>query len=360
MKKYGNNAHLLTVITALIIVLLIVDLGELLGTVHDDSLRMSSLFLVVFILFLQVLFFERLKKFVDLAERYENKARLLVESFEAMDNMFHFIVDINMDYLVINTTGAEFMKYFYQKAPQVGHNVREFFSEAIVQNFASELNIAILNERNTTLEQFNMGDHNFHILSQYYALKNAKGEVYAVSVIVTDVSDDVDEHNEIIDLTFRDPLTDSYNRRKITEYYRESLQAKNIPAWLVFIDLNDFKEINDSYGHLIGDRILTTIAWILKEELPSEAIIARMGGDEFCALIPEITEAKLMEYIKRIEENAATVPRYPISLSIGCVHADKPKDYPFEHYFALADHMMYEKKKERKNETNKRDYTIYW
>lgn len=360
MKKYGINARLLTIITALIIVLLTVVLGELLGTVHDDSLRMSSLFLVVFILFLQVLFFERLKKFVDLAERYENKARLLVESFEAMDNMFHFIVDINMDYLVINTTEAEFMKYFYEKAPQVGHNVRDFFSEAIVQNFASELNIAILNERNTTLEQFNMGDHNFHILSQYYALKNAKGEVYAVSVIVTDVSDDVDEHNEIIDLTFRDPLTDIYNRRKITEYYRESLQAKNIPAWLVFIDLNDFKEINDSHGHLIGDRILTTIAWILKEELPSESIIARMGGDEFCALIPEITEAKLMEYIKRIEQNTAAVPQYPISLSIGCVHAENPKDYPFEHYFALADDRMYENKTERKNEANKRDDTIYW
>lgn len=360
MKKIGNNARLLTIITALIIVLLTVVLGELLGTVHDDSLHVSSIFLVVLILFLQVLFFDRLKKFVDLSESYENKAKLLVESFEAMDNIFHFIVDIDMNYLVINGAKAEFMKYFYEKVPQVGHNVHEFFPEAIVQNFASELNLAILNERYTTTEQFNIDEHNFHILSQYYALKNDKGDVYAVSVIVTDVSEDVNEHNEILELTFRDPLTDSYNRRKITEYYRESLQEKNIPAWLLFIDLNDFKEINDSHGHLIGDRMLTTFAWILKEELPSEAIIARMGGDEFCALIPELTEAELMEYIKRIEGKVGTLPQYPISISVGYVFAENPKDYPFEHFFALADHMMYENKIERKNEANKRDDTFLW
>src|SRR5699024_9832173 len=226
MKKIGNNARLLTIITALIIVLLTVVLGELLGTVHD-SLHVSTIFLVVLILFLQVLFFDRLKKFVDLLERYENEARLLVESFEALDNIFHFIVDIDMNYLVINTAEAEFMKYFYEKVPQVGHNVHEFFSEAIVQNFASELNLAILNELYTATEQFNIDEYNFHILSQYYALKNDKGDVYAVSVIVTDVSEDVNEHNEILDLTFRDPLTDSYNRRKVTDYYRESLQEKN-------------------------------------------------------------------------------------------------------------------------------------
>ena len=168
MKKIGNNARLLTIITALIIVLLTVVLGELLGTVHD-SLHVSTIFLVVLILFLQVLFFDRLKKFVDLSERYENEARLLVESFEALDNIFHFIVDIDMNYLVINTAEAEFMKYFYEKAPQVGHNVYEFFSEAIAQNFANELNIAIINGRYTTTEQFNIDEHKFHILSQYYA-----------------------------------------------------------------------------------------------------------------------------------------------------------------------------------------------
>lgn len=358
MKDFRNNTRLLMIITAIISVLLTGVAGALLATSNTDPLHDISLVILLLVLGLHIFFFRRFVQFINLSDSYNDRARLLIESFEAMDNVFHFIIDPDLKYLLINGSETEFMKKFYLKVPEVGHYATEYFPENILKGFNRDLQIAIDTKQHTTTNHFLIEGEDLYILSQYYALTNEKGEVYGVSVITTDVSDEVNERNEFIDMAYRDPLTDSYNRRKITEYYREFTQVNNIPTWIVVIDLNDFKEINDIYGHTIGDRMLTSLSWLLIDELPHHAMVARMGGDEFCALVTNVTEEELKESLTKIEVAAGDVGKYPLSISVGYFLAKRPKNHPFEYYYNKADQQMYLNKKEFKIQEVKRDISV--
>lgn len=124
---------------------------------------------------------------------------------------------------------------------------------------------------------------------------------------------------------------------------------------MLVIDLDNFKLINDTYGHAFGDSFLQNFAEILRKVARNSDIIARFGGDEFCIIMPEADEEQaysLAQKIKQVaEEHAITAPDgKPVSatVSIGIAvypeHATNPKDL-----FMVADNMMYKAKKEGKD-----------
>ncbi|MGM9921226.1 MAG: GGDEF domain-containing protein, partial [Bhargavaea sp.] len=85
-------------------------------------------------------------------------------------------------------------------------------------------------------------------------------------------------------LSRRDPLTGAYNRRSLIDYVRK-LRLSGVPGYgVVLFDLDDFKEINDTYGHETGDAVLRDFAGTLSDFVGSRGIIARWGGDEFLAI----------------------------------------------------------------------------
>jgi diguanylate cyclase (GGDEF)-like protein len=87
-------------------------------------------------------------------------------------------------------------------------------------------------------------------------------------------------HDELIDLALYDSLTGFYNRRHFQALLAEELEkTRNAPLSLLLIDLDHFKSINDRFGHLIGDQVLSGVA-----QVPTEAPIGRLGGEEFAVL----------------------------------------------------------------------------
>lgn len=91
------------------------------------------------------------------------------------------------------------------------------------------------------------------------------------------------------DLAERDPLTGCLNRRSgapAIEAMRQDLAGTGRELAVMMIDLDNFKQINDLNGHKMGDRVLTTIAARLQEALPADAVLARIGGDEFACALP--------------------------------------------------------------------------
>ncbi len=156
----------------------------------------------------------------------------------------------------------------------------------------------------------------------------------------------------------RDPLTGLFNQR----VFRELLDYEIKRAWrhdhefgVLVIDCDNFKPINDTYGHSFGDNFLQTIAQVLLEAKRDEDILARYGGDEFAMIVPETTFNGVMRAAQRIHEriNAfdLTTPegkKVYVTLSIGCAifpdHAKNAKDL-----FNIADKMMYQAKDEGKN-----------
>ncbi|MCX7896299.1 MAG: bifunctional diguanylate cyclase/phosphodiesterase [Rhodocyclaceae bacterium] len=151
----------------------------------------------------------------------------------------------------------------------------------------------------------------------------------------------------------RDPLTDLYNRRvfwELFEYEIGRAQRQHYSFALLLIDLDNFKLINDGYGHAIGDKYLQAVARTLRELVRPGDILGRYGGDEFVAILPDTDLAGAENAARRLlaagdalEIEAADGRRVNASFSIGValypLHGETAKDL-----FLMADSMMYKAK----------------
>ena len=175
-------------------------------------------------------------------------------------------------------------------------------------------------------------------------------------------------HDEIYRLTTTDGLTQIYNKRYfLKEMEREmsrSLRYERALS-LVMCDIDHFKGINDTYGHLAGDHVLRQVAKRITVHIRRDDIFARYGGEEFALLLPEIPKAqgaKLAEKLRRLIESEAfhfDNISIPVTLSMGIAdlaeylavtHANPdPNDInPFQ-FIKLADDRLYEAKKSGRN-----------
>ncbi|MGM0519525.1 MAG: putative bifunctional diguanylate cyclase/phosphodiesterase [Campylobacterota bacterium] len=156
----------------------------------------------------------------------------------------------------------------------------------------------------------------------------------------------------------RDPLTDLFNQRVFNDMMSyEVKRAKNhkYPFALMVIDCDNFKPINDNFGHTFGDKFLQTIADILENEKRDEDIVARYGGDEFTMILPECDINGAKTVANRISNAVANKKllapdntNVGITISIGiCVYPTHSLCQT--EMFIIADHMMYEAKDEGKN-----------
>lgn len=158
-------------------------------------------------------------------------------------------------------------------------------------------------------------------------------------------------------LADRDPLTNLLNRRRFQEELNSSLaQARrhDTSGALLFLDLDNFKDINDTLGHQAGDEILTHLADILKKRLRESDIIARLGGDEFAILLSHIdashAQSVAEQIIDSVYSHVMIVHEQPtrVTVSIGIAL------FPFhgntsETLLKCADLAMYRAKKEGRN-----------
>lgn len=152
-----------------------------------------------------------------------------------------------------------------------------------------------------------------------------------------------------------DHLTGINNRRSveraIQEYFNEFLTNK-AKFSVMIVDLNDFKQINDKYGHLVGDRVLVKVAYAIKSSVRARDIIGRWGGDEFIVVLPNADKETATKVKERIKENVAGLSIYAegelikVSVSIGTAEvSEKHKDV--EDLLNECDAEMYEEKQKK-------------
>jgi len=150
---------------------------------------------------------------------------------------------------------------------------------------------------------------------------------------------------------FKDPLTGLLNRRFFNAYLLKRLKTDPPPTSFILIDLDNFKQINDTYGHDFGDKVLRHVARILKRSIRKEDIAVRWGGEEFGIFVkaPLEVAVKLAERLrKRLEENPVDGIKITASFGVGEYKGEDPKEF-----FKKVDEALYRAKRKGKNRVEK-------
>ena len=160
-------------------------------------------------------------------------------------------------------------------------------------------------------------------------------------------------------ISVTDELTGMYNRRYFFERLEEYLRAARrhrLPLSVMMIDIDHFKRVNDTYGHPAGDRVLRTIADLIRSGLRASDISARYGGEEFVILLPYTDEAEATRLAHRLLNTVAGHPfplppeAGPVTISIGLSQLDVEHPLSGEALIARADGALYQAKRDGRNQ----------
>jgi diguanylate cyclase (GGDEF)-like protein/PAS domain S-box-containing protein len=177
-------------------------------------------------------------------------------------------------------------------------------------------------------------------------------------VQIEDISDRKQTERELRRLADHDSLTGLLNRRGFMDGLRRELrrmERKGEYGALLLLDLDNFKVVNDTAGHLAGDQVLRTTADILRRRLRATDVVGRLGGDEFAALVLNVTPRQASEIAAETTEalQALTVTAGDVTLevtaSIGVIAIDEMREENEEDLLAAADRAMYRAKNLRQD-----------
>ena len=162
-----------------------------------------------------------------------------------------------------------------------------------------------------------------------FPLIDARGNAYAVCGIANDVTERKQLEDRLDHLADHDPLTGVYNRRRlISELDRQLRYAARSgrPGAVLTLDLDNFKVLNDSYGHEAGDAVLRALADVLVGRTRDTDIVARLGGDEFAVLLTEATDDEALivaRDVRALLTERQTGPSIMASIGIALFDADE-------------------------------------
>lgn len=171
-----------------------------------------------------------------------------------------------------------------------------------------------------------------------------------------DLASTVERELDAIQLATLDELTNILNRRGFMMIGQHNLKLcvrQEIPASLVYLDLDNFKPINDTFGHAEGDHVLKTFANQTSTVCRESDLFARLGGDEFVMLLNNISKNSAEDFVVRLQQSLGEYNKkgnreYEITFSYGIVELSTDKHNSIEALLKDADSLMYEYKKAKK------------
>lgn len=229
--------------------------------------------------------------------------------------------------------------------------------------FSQKLKECMQNEKNIEYEfAYKSLWGKFNWLRSYFTPIKENNTVIGANIVIDDITDNKTFEYDLKEKVFRDPLTRAYNRHALENKLPSRLsevKLKGTISCIAIVDIDNFKEINDNFGHKAGDAVLKYLATRVKKELREDDLFIRTGGDEFLIYLHDIREEKnASNFIKRIfdkitgsyrlmDENDEPYKVY-VSCSIGASFF--PKDgSSVETLMAKADKALYKVKNSGKS-----------
>lgn len=204
-------------------------------------------------------------------------------------------------------------------------------------------------------------DHNIEIIDQTgnkkifsvhpKKLSDVDDNKYIVEL--SDITEHINEKNKLENQAFTDPLTKLYNRRFFDEYLTKkfkSVRKTDVMSFILF-DIDNFKSINDAYGHQVGDDVLVFLSTLIKNHIRETDILCRWGGEEFLLITntDKVTATKIVENLRMMIDTKSyahdTIPHFTCSFGI----AETNQNTPYNETIEEADKMLYKSKRGGKN-----------
>ncbi|NMH68970.1 diguanylate cyclase [Bacillus sp. RO3] len=225
-----------------------------------------------------------------------------------------------------------------------GFEVLEFFKKKLKQQFIPTVMVSAEDSKEARKKSYQMGADDFI------------GKPFELDEFIVRVERQMERKKQIEELVLIDELTRVYNRKYLSQAYA---QVKS--GWshmedsycVAVLDIDYFKQVNDKYGHLTGDRVLKEFAAYLKSETRMQDIVFRFGGEEFVILLPNTPIKKSFALVDEIREGFSrfafgTDPAFSCTFSAGVAEIADPTK-PFETWLKRADNALYEAKRNGRN-----------
>lgn len=290
---------------------------------------------------------DKRKQAEEALRKSEEKYRTLVESTQ--DSIY--LVDRNHKYLFINKKHISRMGFIGDE--YLGHAYSEFHSPDETKWFVENVNKVFNTGRSIRHEHKSLRDGRY-FLQTLSPVRKSDGTITAVTIISKDINEIKRMEEKLRNLSLTDALTGLYNRRgffTLVEQLLKLSKRQKTGTFMLYADVDNLKDINDTFGHQEGDLALIEIANILKKNFRESDIIARIGGDEFVA-IPVGTAGDTIEIITaRLQKsfeiyNEERNCSYKLSLSVGTAYYDPERPCSIDELLIQGDKLMYERKRQ--------------
>ncbi|MDD5223837.1 MAG: diguanylate cyclase [bacterium] len=292
---------------------------------------------------------ERKRIYKDLRESEERYRRLV----ETMND--GLLVQSQDRFTYVNNRLSQMLGF--QREEMVGRPLYDFLPEQGKEIMAEQLARRSKGERKFyEIPWTGKSGKQVHTIVSPEPIFDDEGQYQGSFAVVTDISEHKLLEEKLRELSLQDELTGLYNRRGFFTLAEQQLKiARRLDRkmFLLFADLDRMKWINDTLGHSEGDRALQEVANVLKETFRESDVIARIGGDEFVALLFESSDSGTEIYSLRLRDGF-TVSKAresfnpPLSISVGVAEYDPEHPVSLEDLLARADELMYEDKGNKK------------
>ncbi len=282
---------------------------------------------------------ECLRFFDDCSINFENKTEVFtyIENFTIINELNYLNIKNNFLFHIQTKT--------YQELTKEGKNSIKIFSLIVIIILTLTILISITFQKQLNKVNEELEEKVFDRTNQYnHTIK----ELEKVNL-------------KLYDLAHTDYLTQIKNRRSFflhtSALFKKVQKSKGILS-IIMIDIDNFKSINDTYGHEIGDKILKVFANSIKEILYKDEIFGRLGGEEFAIALPHtnLEEAfKIAENIrKRIERIVINIPSSKLFITASFGVSDSINTHSIDEIIKNADLMLYDAKRKGKNRVRSR------
>lgn len=296
--------------------------------------------------------FDNLRLETEALEAEKRSLHQSEERYRAMlENIEEYFYEVDLLGNLIFFNDALYKMLGYPKDELVGKNYREFMDEETAEKAKDAFKKAFENGqtvREVEWRLVNKDGESFYVELSASVIRDTAGEIIGFRGIARDISD-------LIYMIYHDSLTGLYNRKAFFERLRDTLayaRRDRTEKNIFYLDLDKFKQVNDIYGHDVGDGVLQEVADRLRTTLRETDHICRLGGDEFTVILNNVQHAcpaeaaqRTIEALSRPYEIKEHIIDF-ITPSIGI--STYPKDAEeIEALIKCADVAMYEAKKER-------------